>query len=310
MPEEVYTWIEKLEILTFEEIERLARIFVKLGVEKIRLTGGEPLVRKGVEHLISKLSQISELKDICLTTNGTFLSDKAEALKAAGLKRINISLDTLDSKKFLQITKHGELKPVLDGIFSARRVGFNPIKINAVIIRGINDDEIVDLVRFCRQEGLAMRFIEYMDVGNANGWVSEKMVSKQEILTRVHEHFPLRVKGRGGQGRAPAVDYEFIDGTGEIGIIGSVTEPFCLTCTRARLTLDGKLVTCLFSSGGVDLKFPLRNGATDEELTEKIQRVWANRKDRYSEERFEALKSLGGYNPGDRRKIEMITLGG
>jgi len=308
MPFDEYVWIDKHEILTFEEITRLASLFARLGVDKVRLTGGEPLVRKNLDTLIGKLSAIG-IQDLCLTTNGALLEEQAPALAAAGLRRINVSLDTLNSEKFKQITKRGDLDRVLAGLFAAKRAGIQPIKINAVIERGLNDDDIIPLVEFARENGFAMRFIEYMDVGNSNNWINERMVSKKEIIDRIDSRFPLREVGR-DHGTAPSVDYEFVDGGGDIGVIASVTEPFCASCTRARLTADGKLVTCLFSDHGHDLKSLMRNGATDAELIDVISTVWQNRADRYSDERLEAMNSPEGYQPKQHKKIEMITLGG
>jgi cyclic pyranopterin phosphate synthase len=237
------------------------------------------------------------------------LAAQAEALHAAGLRRINVSIDTLKTERFRTITQRGDLEEVLAGLFAAKQVGMAPIKLNAVIVRGVNDDEVLDLVGFARENGFEMRFIEYMDVGNANAWSLEKTVTKREILEIVQARFPLREIGR-AHGSAPAVDYEFLDGSGELGIIGSVTEPFCSTCTRVRLTADGKLVTCLFAETGFDLKSLLRDGATDAQLQAKIADIWAARADRYSELRWESLRSASGYRPRDHRKIEMITLGG
>ncbi len=309
MPFDEYTWINKKEILSFEEIARLAKLFVQLGVDKIRLTGGEPLVRQDLEKLINKLSSLNGLNDLSLTTNGSLLADKAPALKAAGLKRINVSIDTLNPEKFKRMTKRGDLAKVLDGIFVAKSNGLHPIKINAVIERNVNDDDITELVEFSRENGFAIRFIEYMDVGNSNNWASQKMVSKKEIIETINDRFPLREVGRNG-GTAPSVDYQFTDGKGDIGVIASVTEPFCSSCTRARLTADGKLVTCLFSQTGHDLKSLLRDGSTDEDILEVITSAWRKRRDRYSDERLEALLSSTGYDPRQRGKIEMITLGG
>ena len=308
MPLDEYEWVDKKEILTFEEITRLAKIFVQLGVDKIRLTGGEPLVRRDLDLLVGGISQLPGLSDLCLTTNGSLLAEKVEALKAAGLKRINVSIDTLDPEKFQRITKRGDLAKVLEGLFAAKSCGLDPIKINAVIERGVNDDDIVGLVEFSRENGFAIRFIEYMDVGNSNNWTSEKLVSKKEILETVSARFPLREVGR-ESGSAPSVDYEFLDGRGDLGVIASVTEPFCSTCNRARLTADGKLVTCLFSQVGHDLKGILRNGSTDEAISEFVSGIWEKRKDRYSDERLEALRS-SSYDPKHHKKIEMITLGG
>jgi len=309
MPLDEYEWLEKSEVLSFEEITRLARLFLQLGVEKIRLTGGEPLARRDLDRLVAKLSALEPAPDLCLTTNGSLLAEKVAALKAAGLRRINVSIDSLKPERFRRITKRGDLDKVLEGLFAAKSHGLHPIKINAVIERGVNDDEILDLVAFSRAHGFALRFIEYMDVGNANHWRSEKMVSKKEILDIINAHFPLRKIGR-EKGSAPSVDYQFLDGSGDIGVIASVTEPFCGTCTRARLTADGKLVTCLFSTQGYDLKKLMRGGATDAEIFAVISSLWLKRKDRYSEERLAALRSPTGYDPKEHKKIEMISLGG
>jgi GTP 3',8-cyclase len=206
------------------------------------------------------------------------------------------------------MTKRGDLDKVLEGLFAAQRQGLEPIKINAVVERGVNEDDILDLVAFAREHRFTMRFIEYMDVGNANEWTSKKLVPKKEIVEKIHARFPLREIGR-SNGTAPAVDYEFADGGGQVGIVASVTEPFCSTCNRARLTADGKLVTCLFSSVGHDLKTRLRSGASDEEIFSFIAGVWGQRGDRYSAERLEAMRS-SAYDPKTRKKIEMITLGG
>jgi GTP 3',8-cyclase len=308
MPLDEYQWIDKKEILTFEEIARLAHLFVDLGVEKIRLTGGEPLVRQNLDQLVAKLSVIDGLKDLCLTTNGALLTEKVGALKAAGLKRVNVSIDSLDPEKFKLMTKRGDVSKVLEGIFAAKSHHLDPIKLNAVIEKGLNEDDILSLVEFSRDNGFAMRFIEYMDVGNSNNWTSEKLVSKKEIIDKIHSRYPLKEVGR-AQGSAPSVDYEFVDGRGDIGIIASVTEPFCSSCTRVRLTADGKVVTCLFSDVGHDVKSLLRGGASDEEICAFLTAIWQNRGDRYSAERLEALRSAK-YDPKSHKKIEMISLGG
>ena len=308
MPLDEYEWINKKEILSFEEIARLARSFINLGVEKIRLTGGEPLVRQDLPRLIEKLSALDGLQDLCLTTNGALLAEKIDALKTAGLRRVNVSLDTLDPEKFRRMTKRGDLAKVLEGIFVAKQAGLAPIKLNAVVERGVNDDDILPLVEFAREHGFAMRFIEYMDVGNANNWTSAKLVSKKEILEKIAVRYPLKEVGR-DRDSAPSVDYEFVDGRGDIGVIASVTEPFCSSCTRIRLTADGKIVTCLFSHIGHDVKARMRAGASDAELSEFITRIWTSRTDRYSAERLEALQA-SNYDPKSHRKIEMISLGG
>ncbi|HEU4390305.1 MAG TPA: GTP 3',8-cyclase MoaA [Blastocatellia bacterium] len=308
MPCDEYEWIERAEILSFEEIARLARIFVGLGVQKVRLTGGEPLVRKDLHSLVGMLSAIEGLDDICLTTNGSLLAEQLPALKSAGLSRVNVSLDTLDPLKFRAITKRGDLDAVLKGLFAAKDAGLHPIKINAVVERGANDDDILPLVEFAREHRFGVRFIEYMDVGNANHWVFDKMVPKREILDRISSRYPLQEVGR-ENGTSPSIDYQFADGVGDLGVIASVTEPFCSTCTRVRLTANGKLVTCLFADHGYDLKALLRNGGTDDEITDVIRSVWLVRRDRYSDERLQAMKS-GGYHPEEHKKIEMISLGG
>lgn len=309
MPLDDYDWLDKSEVLTFEEITRLARLFIQLGVEKIRLTGGEPLARRGLEQLVKSLSGLDGLRDLCLTTNGSTLAEKAQILKAAGLRRLNVSLDSLKPERFRHITKRGDLQKVLHGLSVAKDYGFSPIKINAVIERGVNDDEIIDLVTFSLEHGFAIRFIEFMDVGNANHWQSDTIVPKQEILDVINTRFPLREIGRKG-GSAPSVDYQCVDGSGDIGVIASVTEPFCSSCTRARLTADGRLVTCLFANTGHNLKVLLRGGASDDTLLGVLQKVWLQRTDRYSEERLAALHSGAGYDPKEHKKIEMISLGG
>jgi cyclic pyranopterin phosphate synthase len=308
MPLDKYEWINKKEILTFEEITRLATLFVQLGVEKIRLTGGEPLVRQNLDRLVAKLSAVEGIKDLCLTTNGALLVDKVDALRQAGLQRINVSLDSLDPEKFRRMTKRGDLDKVLEGLFAAKSRGLYPIKLNAVIERGVNDSDILPLVEFSREHGFGIRFIEYMDVGNANSWTSAKLVSKKEIIATIQSRYPLKEIGR-AQGSAPSVDYEFVDGRGDLGVIASVTEPFCASCTRARITADGKVVTCLFSELGYDVKALLRGGASDEEILEFLGAIWMKRSDRYSQERLEAMRDAS-YDPKKHKKIEMISLGG
>lgn len=309
MPLDEYVWMDKQEILSFSEITRLATLFVRLGVTKIRLTGGEPLVRRNLHTLVNKLSLISGLEDLCLTTNGSLLAEQVEDLARAGLKRINVSIDTLDPDKFRRMTKRGSLEKVLAGLFAAKAQGLHPIKINAVVERGVNDDDIISLAEFSRDHGFHLRFIEFMDVGNSNNWASSKMVPKKEILERLNSHLPL-VEFGGSSGNAPAVDYSYADGIGEVGVIASMSEPFCSNCTRARLTADGKLVTCLFSMRGHDLKSLLRAGATDEEIMSMISNIWNRRVDRYSDQRLEAINSGAGYFASEHQKLEMISLGG
>ena len=309
MPLEDYDWIPRKEILSYEEIIRLARLFMLLGVQKIRLTGGEPLLRRDLHRLVAGIAHLPGLQDLCLTTNGALLAKRAPELAEAGLKRINVSLDSLNADTYKKMTGRDDLALVLEGLAAAKRCGLQPIKLNAVVVRGANEGDILSLVEFARLHGFAIRFIEYMDVGNANRWHSDKLVSKQEILQAVHARYPLREIGREHES-APAVAYGFVDERGDIGVIASVTEPFCSDCTRARLTADGKLVTCLFSERGHDLKALLRDNAPDEQIQEFIRSVWEMRKDRYSEERQAAMKSGAGYQADHHTKIEMIRLGG
>jgi GTP 3',8-cyclase len=304
MPLDRYDWIDRKEILSFEEITKLAEVFVSLGVSKIRLTGGEPLLRRNLDVLVRELAGIPGISDLCLTTNGALLQKMAAGLAAAGLKRLNVSLDTLDEEKFEKIAGRKALTQVLEGLAEAKSCGLGPIKINAVIERGLNDDEIIPIAEYARKNSFAVRFIEFMDVGNVNGWKTEKIVPKREILQRLHAWQPLRESKR-KRGSAPALDYEYEDGSGTVGMIASVTEPFCGACTRARLTADGKLVTCLFSDQGHDMKAMIREGRPESELRERIASIWAQRTDRYSEQRLVLLN-----DSPSRRKIEMIRLGG
>jgi len=308
MPNDSYEWISRREVLSFEEITRLAELFVSLGVEEIRVTGGEPLLRHKLCELVTRLARIDRLKDLSLTTNASFMHTHAATLSLAGIRRINVSLDTINPLKFRSMTKRDDLANVLQGLLTAKNIGIHPIKINSVVQRGVNDDDILPLVEFARQNGFWLRFIEYMDVGNTNHWVSKKMVSKNEILETINAEYPLEEIGRGDP-NAPAVNYRFRDGGGNIGVIASVTEPFCEGCTRGRLTADGRLVLCLFSDQSVDLKKLLRANATDDDIAGVIRTAWMNRRDRYSEERLEAMNS-GKYRPDSRRKIEMISIGG
>ena len=308
MPLEKYEWISRREVLTFEEITRLSELFVSLGVREIRVTGGEPLLRHKLSELMTRLGRIDGLNDLSLTTNASLLHACVAELVRAGLQRINVSLDTIDPRKFRAMTKRDDLASVLRGLQAAKNVGISPIKINSVVQRGVNDDDILTMTEFARQNGFWLRFIEYMDVGNANRWVSKKMVSKNEILERIKSMYPLEEIGR-GDACAPAVNYSFRDGGGTIGVIASVTEPFCEGCTRARLTADGRLVLCLFSDQSIDLKTLLRGEASDVDIAGVICDAWRRRRDRYSEERLEAMNS-GEYRSDSRRKIEMISIGG
>lgn len=310
MPEAGYQWVDRMEILRFEEIERLVRVFVGLGVRGIKLTGGEPLVRNGLETLIERLRTIPELEDLSLTTNGSLLKHRAKSLRNAGLQRINVSLDTLDPKEFRAITVRGSLDSVLEGFYTAKEVGFSPIKVNAVIRKDFNADQIVPLALFCKRHGFELRYIEFMDTGSDNGWDMSKIIDRRAILeTLLSAGFVLTPQGR-AKGRAPAVSFMSEDGSFKVGIIASVSEPFCSSCTRARLTSDGKLITCLFASDGFDLKGLLRSGASDREIEEAIVGVWQQRDDRYSEDRTLALKLNKESLRPMKKKIEMIRLGG
>jgi cyclic pyranopterin phosphate synthase len=314
MPAEIfgerYEFLAKPEILSFEEIERLARIFVSLGVTKLRITGGEPLVRAQLPALIERLVQIEGIDDLALTTNGFLLKQMAADLKTAGLKRITVSLDTLDD----EISKQMSGRPygvgrTLEGIEEAVRVGLGPIKIDTVVQRGVNDHTIVETARHFKGTGHIVRFIEFMDVGNRNGWKLDRVVTAKEIIGAIGAEFPLTPLEPNYRGEV-ATRYAYADGTGEIGVIASVSQPFCGDCTRARLTTDGRLVTCLFASGGTDLKTLLRNGSSDEELVCAITDVWSNRGDRYSELR-EANTNWSETAAGkNRKKIEMYQIGG
>ena len=312
MPAEIYgeryQFLPRDQLLTFEETARLARVFVKLGVTKLRLTGGEPLVRADVEQLVAMLAALGKnpeghALDITLTTNGYLLEQKAQALKDAGLQRITVSLDSLRPDVFARLNgRNFTPERVLAGIRKAQQVGLTPIKLNCVAVRGVNDEDIVDLARFARDNGCIMRFIEYMDVGNLNHWKMDQVVPAREIVERITAVFPLEPAEPNYKGEV-AERWRYRDGASELGVIASVTQPFCRDCTRARLTTDGKLVTCLFASTGADLRGPMRSGASDDDLEAIIRQVWTVRTDRYSELRT-------AMTPATRKKIEMFQIGG
>jgi cyclic pyranopterin phosphate synthase len=306
MPKEVfgpgYQFLNRDELLTYEEIARLARIFVAHGVEKIRLTGGEPLVRRGLDQLIAQLANIPGLRDLTLTTNGSLLRNQAKQLKAAGLERITVSLDSFDDEVFRKMNDAGvSVAQVLDGIEAAAEAGLSPIKINAVVQRGVNDHTIVDLARHFKGSGKIVRFIEYMDVGATNGWRMDDVVSGKEIAERINAVFPIEPAEANYRGEV-AKRWRYKDGSGEIGIITSITQPFCGDCTRARLSPEGELYTCLFGTRGHDFRSLLRNGASDEEIAAFLASVWHIRSDRYSEIRSSETVGL--------RKVEMSHIGG
>ncbi len=298
-----YKFLPRQELLSFEEIARVTRLLVGQGVRKVRLTGGEPLLREGLTELVRQVAGIPGVDDLTLTTNGYLLGRNAASLKKAGLARVTVSLDALDEEIFMEMNGRGHGPgPVLDGIHAAEQVGLSPIKINAVVKRGVNDGCLVDLARRFKGTGHIVRFIEFMDVGNINGWTMDQVVPADEIVSRIDEVFPLVPLDADYRGEV-ARRYQYADGSGEIGVIASVTRPFCGDCTRMRLSTDGKLITCLFAATGVDLKGPMRAGAGDDEVLEIITACWRARTDRYSEERF--LRA-----PAPAGKIEMYQIGG
>jgi cyclic pyranopterin phosphate synthase len=305
MPKEIfgpdYAYLHREEILTFEEITRLARIFVNHGVQKIRLTGGEPLVRKDLHLLVKMLAEIPNL-DLTLTTNGALLVRQAQALKDAGLKRVTVSLDSLDNDIFKAMNDVDfPVEKVLEGMDAAAKVGLEPIKVNMVVKRGVNESSILPMARFFREKGYILRFIEYMDVGHSNGWRMDDVVSAKEIVKLIGTELPLEPIDPNYTGEV-AERWRYKDGSGEIGVVASVTQAFCRTCNRARLSAEGKLYTCLFGIKGHDFKSLLRSGATDEEISQLIARVWSKRTDRYSELRSENTIALP--------KVEMSHIGG
>jgi cyclic pyranopterin phosphate synthase len=307
MPAEIYgeryRFLPKPEILSFEEITRLARLFVRLGARKIRLTGGEPLLRADLPELVAMLAAIPGVEDLALTTNGHLLPRLAQPLARAGLRRVSVSLDSHDQAVFQRMSGgHSSPARVLDGIAAAEAAGLGPIKLNCVVQRGVNDHTLVDLARRFRGTGHIVRFIEYMDVGTRNAWDPSQVLSAREIVAAIDAELPLEPAEPNYRGEV-AKRWRYRDGSGEIGVIASVTQPFCGDCTRARLTAEGAFVTCLFAPGGRDLKGPLRGGASDEELLELMTGVWRRRSDRYSEERAR----LPLRTP---RRIEMYQVGG
>ena len=305
MPKEVfgrdYRFLERRELLTFEEIDRLARAFARLGVEKIRITGGEPLVRRDVERLVAMLARIDDL-DLTMTTNGALLAQKAEALHDAGLRRVSVSLDSLDETVFRAMNDVDfPVARVLEGIDAAAAAGLAPVKVNMVVKRGLNEHSVLPMARHFRESGHILRFIEYMDVGHTNGWRMNEVVPAEEIVAAIDAELPLEPVEPNYAGEV-ARRWCYRDGSGEIGVISSVTQPFCGGCTRARLSAEGRLFTCLFAVRGHDLRAVVRGGATDEELDEAIARVWRARSDRYSELRTAETAA--------RPKVEMSYIGG
>jgi GTP 3',8-cyclase len=302
---EHYAFMKTAERLSFEEILRLTRLFVPMGVRKLRITGGEPLLRVNLPDLIADLNAIPGVEDIAITTNGVLLAKHASELKAAGLARVTVSLDSLDQDTFARMNGgFGRVSEVLEGIQHAQDAGLGPIKINAVIQRGTNEEGVLALVEHFRGTGITVRFIEYMDVGNRNDWREQLVVPSRDLQARIHERWPLRAVKPDYVGEV-ARRYAFEDGQGEVGFISSVTQPFCGACSRARLSSDGSFYTCLFAQTGTDLRAPLRAGADDEELGRIIRNTWTQRTDRYSEQRV-ILRGKLGTGP----KVEMNYIGG
>jgi len=305
MPKEIfgrdYTFLERSELLTFEEITRLAGLFRQLGVAKIRLTGGEPLVRRDLERLVGLLAGLPGL-DLTLTTNGSLLAEKAQALRQAGLQRVTVSLDSLDDRTFMAMNDVDfPVARVLDGIRAAQDVGLTPIKVNMVVKRGVNETSLLPMAEHFRSAGIVVRFIEYMDVGHSNGWRLDDVVSAAEILATIDAVYPLEPIAPNYPGEV-ANRYRYRDGSGEIGIIASVTQPFCRGCTRARLSADGFLYTCLFATQGHDLRSLVRGDASDQALLDHLASIWTRRGDRYSDLRTAATADLP--------KVEMSYIGG
>lgn len=298
-----YPFLPSEQLLSFDEITHLARLFVKLGVNKLRITGGEPLLRKDLPQLIKQLREIEGVTDIAMTTNGSLLKKFAKELKAAGLERVTVSLDSLDNERFAKMNGVGvKVETVLEGMEAAEKAGLG-VKVNMVVQKGVNDQDILPMAKFFKGTGRILRFIEFMDVGNSNGWQLDQVVPSAEIVRRIHEEMPLEPIDPNYYGEV-AKRYRYQGTDEEIGFISSVTQAFCSTCTRSRLSAEGKLYTCLFASDGFDLRKPLRQGATDEELLRMIEQVWENRGDRYSEVRLNNTEGL------KRKKIEMSHIGG
>ena len=311
MPEDEYVWLPRASILTFEELERIVGVFAGLGVHKVRLTGGEPLLRHDLATLVRMIARNAAVTDLALTTNGLLLARQAAALRAAGLRRVTVSLDTLRPERMLAFAKSARHADVLEGIAVARDAGFDRVKLNTVVIRGFNDDELMDLIEFARARDAEVRFIEYMDVGGATRWSRDQVVSQREMLDVVGRRYgpvePLR-----DDSRAPAERFRLPDGT-TFGIIASTTAPFCRTCDRSRITADGTWLLCLYAERGVDLREPLRRGAGDDELAALIRETWQHRTDRGAEERLGVAERGALYRIDSLRADphrEMHTRGG
>ncbi|MGX9134304.1 GTP 3',8-cyclase MoaA [Rummeliibacillus sp. JY-2-4R] len=308
MPAEIFgpdfAFLPSEKILSFEEIERLVKIFVSLGVKKVRITGGEPLLRRDLPKLIERIHRIVGVEDIALTTNGTLLKKYANDLAKAGLSRVSVSLDSLNEERFFEMNGHrGKVKTVLEGIEKAAEAGLH-VKINMVVQKGVNEQDIVSMANFFKDKKHILRFIEYMDVGNSNGWKLDDVVSKKEIIDQIHQVFPLKPVEPNYKGEV-AKRFQYQKNQGEIGVISSVTESFCSTCSRARISAEGKLYTCLFATDGTDLRELIRSGQDDASIIKCISDVWENRTDRYSDERNEQTMENR-----KKSKIEMSHIGG
>ncbi|ASK63667.1 GTP 3',8-cyclase MoaA [Virgibacillus phasianinus] len=306
MPKEIFgddhMFLPESELLSFDEITRVAEQFAKLGVEKIRITGGEPLLRKNLDKLIARLNNIHGIRDIALTTNGVFLPRKAQKLKESGLQRVNISLDAIEDNVFKETNGRGVVTlPVIKGIEAAQKAGLK-VKINMVVKKGMNDSQILPMARYFKGKDIILRYIEFMDVGNHNGWDMNNVISKKQIIDRIKEEMAIVPAEENYYGEV-ATRYKYADGDGEIGVISSVTDSFCSSCTRIRLSADGKLYTCLFASDGYDLRKDLRSEISDQVLANNLKAIWGRRADRYSDDRA-ALKNT------NRKKIEMSYIGG
>jgi GTP 3',8-cyclase len=309
MPREVFgrdfVFLPRDQLLTFEELARVAGVFAGLGVRKLRLTGGEPLLRRDLDKLVAMLAGIGGVEDIALTTNGALLAGKAEALAGAGLRRVTVSLDSLDDAVFMALNDASfPVAAVLEAIAAAASAGLAPVKVNMVVKRGCNEDSVLPMAAHFRHTGHVLRFIEYMDVGTTNGWRLDKVVPAAEVIALIGRRWPLEPVAPAYPGEV-ATRYRYADGGGEIGVIASVTQPFCRGCTRARLSADGKLFTCLFAATGHDLRGPLRVGASDQDLREQISAIWTRRADRYSEQRASQTRRTKA-----RPKVEMSHIGG
>ena len=296
MPEEEYAWLPRGDILTFEEVKRLIDVFADLGVDKVRLTGGEPLLRRDLSRLVRMIASEPRIRDLAITTNGILLAQEARALRDAGLHRVTVSLDTLRPERFLALTRRDSFHQVLEGIETVRAMDWAGLKLDTVVMRGVNDDELVDLLEFARKASAELRFIEYMDVGGATRWSMDKVLSRAEMLERLSAHYG-RIEPIVEESSAPADRYRLPDGF-VFGIISSTTAPFCSACDRSRLTADGQWLLCLYATTGLDLRKPLRDGATKDELASLIRSAWQGRRERGAEERL-LLK--------DRQPLVQIT---